>query len=147
MAETPNLGLPLIDSNMTADVPRDVNALANAVDAAVGDMSSVPTDAKDAAGAISELYSSFSGGTNQTVRQQVELILNMDTRKTVFEYTGTVLTAIVEKDGSVEVSRTTLIYSGSALDSIIEVAGDKTVTCTINRDVNGKITDITKEVA
>lgn len=56
MAETPNLGLPLIDSNMTADVPRDVNALANAVDAAVGDMSSVPTDAKDAAGAISELH-------------------------------------------------------------------------------------------
>lgn len=62
MAETPNLGLPLIDSNMTADVPRDVNALANAVDAAVGDMSSVPTDAKDAAGAISELFQSVSDG-------------------------------------------------------------------------------------
>lgn len=35
MAQTPNLGLPLIDENMTADVPRDMNALANAVDTAV----------------------------------------------------------------------------------------------------------------
>jgi hypothetical protein len=35
MATTPNLGLPLIDSAMTADVPRDMNALANAVDTAV----------------------------------------------------------------------------------------------------------------
>ncbi|SDC86712.1 Phage tail fibre repeat-containing protein [Paenibacillus sp. CF095] len=35
MATTPNLGLPLIDSAMTADVPRDMNALANAVDSAV----------------------------------------------------------------------------------------------------------------
>ncbi|WP_218832076.1 pyocin knob domain-containing protein [Paenibacillus campinasensis] len=37
MAQTPNLGLPLIDENMTADVPRDMNALANAVDTAVKD--------------------------------------------------------------------------------------------------------------
>lgn len=35
MAITPNLGLPLIDGAMTADVPRDMNALANAVDTAV----------------------------------------------------------------------------------------------------------------
>lgn len=35
MATTPNLGLPLIDGAMTADVPRDMNALANAVDTAV----------------------------------------------------------------------------------------------------------------
>ncbi|MDH6675715.1 hypothetical protein M2277_006436 [Paenibacillus sp. LBL] len=35
MAQTANLGLPLIDANMTADVPRDMNALANAVDTAV----------------------------------------------------------------------------------------------------------------
>lgn len=35
MATTPNLGLPLIDGSMTADVPRDMNALANAVDTAV----------------------------------------------------------------------------------------------------------------
>lgn len=35
MATTPNLGLPLIDGSMTADVPRDFNALANAVDTAV----------------------------------------------------------------------------------------------------------------
>jgi phage-related tail fiber protein len=35
MAQTANLGLPLIDANMTADVPRDMNALANAVDSAV----------------------------------------------------------------------------------------------------------------
>lgn len=35
MAQTANLGLPLIDANMTADVPRDMNALAEAVDTAV----------------------------------------------------------------------------------------------------------------
>lgn len=33
---TPNLNLPLIDRNMFSEVPRDMNALANAVDAAVG---------------------------------------------------------------------------------------------------------------
>lgn len=32
MANTPNLNLPLIDASATADVPRDMNALANAVD-------------------------------------------------------------------------------------------------------------------
>jgi len=62
MAETPNAGLPLIEPNMTADVPRDFNALANAVDAVVGDMSAVPTIAKDAAGAISELFTNVSDG-------------------------------------------------------------------------------------
>lgn len=35
MAQTANLNLPLIDDTMTADVPRDFNALAEAVDAAV----------------------------------------------------------------------------------------------------------------
>ncbi|MGG1641889.1 pyocin knob domain-containing protein [Paenibacillus sp. NRS-1782] len=36
MANTDKLSLPLIEPNMTADVPRDVNALAEAVDAKVG---------------------------------------------------------------------------------------------------------------
>ncbi|WP_432421715.1 pyocin knob domain-containing protein [Paenibacillus peoriae] len=36
MANTDKLGLPLIEPNMTADVPRDMNALAEAVDAKVG---------------------------------------------------------------------------------------------------------------
>ncbi|MGF7045674.1 hypothetical protein J2T13_000134 [Paenibacillus sp. DS2015] len=35
MANTVNLNLPLIDDNMVADVPRDINALAQAVDSAV----------------------------------------------------------------------------------------------------------------
>lgn len=35
MATTPNQNLPLIDSTMTADVPRDMNALAQAVDSAI----------------------------------------------------------------------------------------------------------------
>lgn len=76
MAETPNLGLPLIDSNMTADVPRDVNALANAVDAAVGDMSSVPTAAKDAAGAISELHEAI-GDNEAQIAQAASSISNL----------------------------------------------------------------------
>ncbi|MMZ45458.1 Phage tail fiber repeat protein [compost metagenome] len=36
MANTDKLSLPLIEPNMTADVPRDLNALAEAVDAKVG---------------------------------------------------------------------------------------------------------------
>lgn len=56
MANTPNLGLPLIDSNMTADVPRDHNALVNALDTAIGDVLSVPTSSKEVAGAITELH-------------------------------------------------------------------------------------------
>lgn len=35
MAETPNLKLPLISADATADIPRDMNALAEAVDTAV----------------------------------------------------------------------------------------------------------------
>lgn len=53
MAKTPKAGLPLVDPNMTADVPRDLNALAQAVDDALSDV---------------------SGGNNQTVRQQVALL-------------------------------------------------------------------------
>lgn len=52
---TPKNGLPLIDSSMTADVPRDLNALAHAVDSLIGDMDSVPTASKEVAGAITEL--------------------------------------------------------------------------------------------
>lgn len=37
MATTPNLNLPLIDENMVNDMPRDLNALAEAVDSAVKD--------------------------------------------------------------------------------------------------------------
>lgn len=55
---TPKNGLPLIDSSMTADVPRDLNALANAVDSLFGDMDSVPTASKEVAGAITELRQS-----------------------------------------------------------------------------------------
>ena len=62
MAETPNAGLPLIEPNMTANVPRDFNALAEAVDAQLGDMSTVPTTAKTAAGAIEELFTNVSDG-------------------------------------------------------------------------------------
>ncbi|MBX4149498.1 hypothetical protein [Paenibacillus lautus] len=36
MATTPNLNLPLIDENTVNDVPRDFNALAEAIDTAVG---------------------------------------------------------------------------------------------------------------
>ncbi|KOR88785.1 hypothetical protein [Paenibacillus solani] len=36
MATTPNLNLPLIDENTVNDVPRDFNALAEAIDVAVG---------------------------------------------------------------------------------------------------------------
>lgn len=36
MANTPNLNLPLIDATATADVPRDMNALANGIDGKVG---------------------------------------------------------------------------------------------------------------
>jgi len=67
MANTPNLGLPLIDSNMTADVPRDVNALANAVDAAVGDMPNVPTASKKVAGAITELHEDIEAITPASI--------------------------------------------------------------------------------
>ncbi|WP_276358395.1 hypothetical protein [Cohnella caldifontis] len=89
----------------------------------------------------------ISGGTNQTVREQVALILETDTRKTVFEFTGGVLSAIVQKDGATEVSRTTLNYTSGALSSLVQVAGGKTVTSTINRDGSGIITDVTKGVS
>ncbi|MFC4305703.1 hypothetical protein [Cohnella boryungensis] len=119
------------------------------IDLAMGHMASVPTLSKNAAGAISELHeaiSGASGGDNQTVRNQVALLLETDTRRTVFEYTGGLISAIVEKDETVEVARTTLNYTGGALAAVVEVAGGKTVTSTINRDGNGNIVDITKGV-
>ncbi|MGN7478935.1 hypothetical protein ACTHOQ_13890 [Solibacillus silvestris] len=41
MATTPILGLPLIDRNMFADVPKDMNALAKAIDDAVGPLGAI----------------------------------------------------------------------------------------------------------
>jgi hypothetical protein len=65
MAETEKLGLPLIEDNMTADIPRDHNALANAIDNVIGNMQGVPTTAKEVAGAITELFQSGVDGKNQ----------------------------------------------------------------------------------
>ncbi|WP_239613957.1 hypothetical protein [Cohnella mopanensis] len=53
---TTNNGFPTISPSDTANVPRDFNALATAIDTVVGDMSAVPTTAKNAAGAIAELH-------------------------------------------------------------------------------------------
>lgn len=57
--------LPTINPTDTANVPRDHNALATAVDNALGDLPAMPTTAKDAAGAISELHRSI-GNINVT---------------------------------------------------------------------------------
>lgn len=56
MANTANLGLPLIDDNMVADVSRDVNALASGIDAKAGAVSGLATlgaDGKVPAGQLS----------------------------------------------------------------------------------------------
>ncbi|OPG98995.1 hypothetical protein B2I21_07520 [Chryseobacterium mucoviscidosis] len=49
--KTPNLGLPLISENMTANVPRDMNALAQAIDESVGDIS-IPDASLTVAGKV-----------------------------------------------------------------------------------------------
>lgn len=50
MANTSKLNLPLVDSAMTADVPRDMNALANAVDSAVDEAATANKLAKRGTG-------------------------------------------------------------------------------------------------
>jgi hypothetical protein len=59
MAVTTNLALPLIDGSMTADVPRDHNALANALDTAI------PAEIADLAGV---------GRTVETVKANADAI-------------------------------------------------------------------------
>ncbi|WP_340029011.1 phage tail protein [Paenibacillus sp. FSL H7-0940] len=68
MATTPNLGLPLIDGAMTADVPRDMNALANAVDTAVEEALadvSIPDASLTVKGKVQ--LSNSTSGTSETV--------------------------------------------------------------------------------
>ncbi len=62
MAEnTPNLGLKKPLENENADVTV-INSNMDLIDRTLGDMASVPTTAKDAAGAISELFTNVSDG-------------------------------------------------------------------------------------
>ncbi|OXS53552.1 hypothetical protein B1A99_29730 [Cohnella sp. CIP 111063] len=62
MAETtPNLGLNKPVENEHADVAV-INSNMDKIDQTLGDMASVPTTAKDAAGAISELFTNVSDG-------------------------------------------------------------------------------------
>lgn len=129
---TPKLGLPTITGNMTADVVRDINTLAEAIDDSVASLEDV---------------AAIAGTSNADVTQIKAVLLESDTRQTVFEYTGGVITAIVEKDGATEVTRTTLNYTAGALTSVAEAAGGKTVTSTLNRDGGGNLVDITKGVA
>lgn len=56
MANTPNLNLPLIDAAATADVPRDMNALANGIDGkagAAGGLATLGADGKVPASQLS----------------------------------------------------------------------------------------------
>jgi hypothetical protein len=58
MATTPNINLPLIDGSATANVPRDVNALAQAVDTAISGINVTPAD-----GSITPAKLSFDPAT------------------------------------------------------------------------------------
>jgi hypothetical protein len=60
MAVTTNLALPLIDGSMTADVPRDMNALANVLDTAI------PAEIAELAGA---------GRTAETVKGNADALI------------------------------------------------------------------------
>ncbi|BBI32496.1 phage tail protein [Cohnella abietis] len=91
MATTPNTKLPLIDQSMTADIPRDFNALAQSVDAVVGDMSTVPTIAKDAAGAIKELQEAISNADipDATLTKKGKVQLSSATNSTLEDKAAT----------------------------------------------------------
>ncbi|NIK67945.1 hypothetical protein [Paenibacillus sp. BK720] len=75
MATTPKKGLPLIDSSMTADIPRDYNALANGVDTAIGNHESAAvlphpdgsvTDAKIGTRTIDDTVAAAAGADTPT---------------------------------------------------------------------------------
>ncbi|MGE7115105.1 hypothetical protein, partial [Lysinibacillus sp. NPDC047702] len=60
---TPNLGLPTIDHNMFADVPRDMNALAYAVDEAAGPNGKIALKQE-----VQSLQQSFNNHVNDNVK-------------------------------------------------------------------------------
>ncbi|MFX3631842.1 MAG: hypothetical protein ACE3L7_07155 [Candidatus Pristimantibacillus sp.] len=65
-SNTTNLGLlkkdPIADGNDTFNIDTMLNENWDKLDGAVGDMATVPTTAKDAAGAITELFTNVSNG-------------------------------------------------------------------------------------
>lgn len=60
---TSNLNLPLIDRNMFADVPRDMNALANAIDETVGDNGKIALKIE-----VKDVRTELTKHTNDTVK-------------------------------------------------------------------------------
>jgi hypothetical protein len=114
-------------SNVTATIASGIYALVEDV----GDMSTVPTTAKDAAGAITELHSTIQG---------------IDNHSTNLTYTNGVLTKVEEKDGATVLKTTNLLYTSEVLTSVEEIAGGVTVTTTLTYDGNGTLTGTTKAV-
>jgi hypothetical protein len=76
MANTAKLGVPLITGNMTADVVRDINAVANGIDAKVGVASGLATLGSDGKVPADQLtgqntFSNVSGKTGGTLNTVV----------------------------------------------------------------------------
>jgi len=68
MANTPKLNLPLVDDNMTADVPLRLNAVANAIDAKVGIASGLATLGADGKVPAGQLNVSAPADASTTVK-------------------------------------------------------------------------------
>lgn len=73
MANTTKLGLPLIDGSMTADVPRDFNALAQAVDAKAGTANGIATLGADGKVPAGQLNVTAPADASTTTKGIVQL--------------------------------------------------------------------------
>ncbi|MEJ8548148.1 hypothetical protein [Brevibacillus borstelensis] len=87
------------------------------------------------------------GTNNRSVNFVKALNLSIDTRSSVLTYTAGQLTKVEEKDGSFVVKSTSITYDSlRRVSTITESAGGKTVTTTLQYNIDGTLGSVTKAV-
>ena len=120
MANTANFNLPLIDGSMTADVPRDMNALAEAVDANVraaidGAVLTVP-DASTTQKGIVQLTNA-TDSTSETLAPTAKALKNAyDLASNALPKSGGTISGDVGVSGQIWVAKNTVYGNTTNLD-------------------------------
>jgi|GEM_PF-3407086 len=132
MAETtPNLGLKKPVENEHADVAV-INSNMDKIDQTLGDMASVPTTAKDAAGAISELFTNVSDGKALIASAITDKGVPTDANDSFAEMAGNIEGIHVGPDtsdatataGDILASKTAYGAAGTKLTGMLSLTGN-----------------------
>ncbi|WP_152397551.1 hypothetical protein [Paenibacillus guangzhouensis] len=148
MATTPKINLPLIDSSMTADIPRDMNALANAIDAVVETTTGAKTKV-DQALASAKAY--VDADLKEAPAVPINLKMGMqviDAKETslvnITGLKGRTLVNLLGRDGNCEDMSKWSLIGTTVLDTANKTCGMNGFKSTVT---NGTYADIWRTVA